>query len=284
MTNVSVSAIVNGVATVSFDPVTDATGTGAVTLASVGTNGYLDNSFTFDLTIEDNIAPGINTIASQDASVGNEKLIKISGLSDGNTSIEQSLNITATSSDESIIPNNNISINYDQGSAYATLSLTPTGEGLATVTVSVDDGGAVNNTTSVNFDVQVFATYNNTPTLDAEAQVWATETGNKYGRFGKPKAFDDVLAHIRRSRCREGCAAGTADGFQCVPNAHIIGAKIVTPLADAVRLVDGEHRDGRTFECLHEGICAKTLRRNINELEFTTAHGIEHLSLFIPAL
>ncbi len=155
----------NNTAELSFDLVTDATGSGTITVTANGSTGWDNNSYTFDLTVEDNIAPTIDAISDQQAPVGVEQTIDLSGLSDGNLSAAQDLTISASSDDPVALPG--FSVNYDQGSPYGTLLFTPASEASGvTVTVTVEDDGTGSNTTTEDFMVDIFSNYNNAPTID----------------------------------------------------------------------------------------------------------------------
>ena len=161
MTGVSATKISGGVSTISFNAV--APGTGVITLTAEGTGTYGDNTTQFNLTVEDNNLPTIDKPADAKVKSGVATLLKLSGISDGNISIEQPLTITAASSNAAAIPNPVIT--YVQGSPYATLSVNPVSAGTATITVTVKDTGTVNHTTTTTFDITSYAGFNNAPTI-----------------------------------------------------------------------------------------------------------------------
>ncbi len=100
--------------------------------------------------------------------------VNLTGITSGATNEAQTLTVTAISSNTSLIPNP--AVNYTSPSRTGSLSFTPVpyGFGTATITVTVNDGGTTNNTTSRLFTVTVNPV-NQTPTLDALANVTINE-------------------------------------------------------------------------------------------------------------
>lgn len=179
MSNISVSSITSnsalgGVCTITYDAGTP--GTALVTVTATGTGGFGNNTSVFRLTVEDNNPPTINAVPDAKMAVGKLQTIQLSGISDGNASIEQPLTITAVSSAPAIIPNPSVS--YSQGSPYATLSVTPASAGTATITLTVKDNGTTNNTTTINFNITSYAGFNYAPTINAPANQSMYNGGN----------------------------------------------------------------------------------------------------------
>ena len=121
-----------------------------------------------------NQPPTLNSIANvtlnEDAGAQN---VTLSGISSGSTNESQTLTVTATSDNAALIPNP--SITYTSPNATASLTFAPVanGFGTATITVTVNDGGASNNVTSQSFTVTVNPV-NDPPTLNALSNL-----GNK---------------------------------------------------------------------------------------------------------
>ena len=108
-----------------------------------------------------NLAPTINPIPNplpitEDAG---QQTIYLSGISDGNPEQVQNISISASSSDQAIIPNPNV--NYIQNDSFGSLNFTPVlhASGNATISVTVmDEGGTANggvNSATTTFDVVV---------------------------------------------------------------------------------------------------------------------------------
>jgi hypothetical protein len=103
-----------------------------------------------------------NRTITEDATL---QIVNLTGISAG-TGETQSLTVTATSSNPSLIPNPTIS--YTSPSATGSLAFTPVanGSGVATINVTVDDGQLTSNTFSRTFTVTVSAA-NDSPTLNS---------------------------------------------------------------------------------------------------------------------
>ena len=100
--------------------------------------------------------------------------VNLSGISSGAANEVQTLTVTASSSNPSLIPTP--TVNYASPNATGSVSFTPVAfaYGSATVTVTVNDGGASNNVVSRSFTV-VVNPVNQAPTLDALANVTLNE-------------------------------------------------------------------------------------------------------------
>ncbi len=94
------------------------------------------------------------------------QVVSLKGISPGATNENQTLTVTASSSNPGLIPNPTVT--YTSPNATGLLSFTPVtfGFGIATITVTVNDGQAINNTITRTFTVTVNAV-NQTPTLAA---------------------------------------------------------------------------------------------------------------------
>jgi O-glycosyl hydrolase len=163
--NVVCSALAGGKSTVTFDCINGASGTGAIVLTANGTGGFANNSVTFNITVEANNPPTIDLPADASLAVGKLQTIKLTGISDGNASIEQPVTITASSDATGIIPTPTIT--YLQGSPYATLNVNPAAAGSANITLTLKDTATVNNTKTVTFKITAYSVFNNAPTITA---------------------------------------------------------------------------------------------------------------------
>lgn len=168
--NVRVSPIVpstfSNIAYVTFDVKDGVSGTGEVTVTAVGAGDYADNPLTFDMDIVTNMAPEIDQPDAVELEVGQTRQIRISGISDGDEYLDQEVSISATSSNPSVIADGDISIEYSNGSPYATLNVLSSSAGIAEITVTVDDGQDANNTTSVVLSTESWNNLNLPPTID----------------------------------------------------------------------------------------------------------------------
>lgn len=152
--------------TVTVTPATNQTGTATITLTV--SDGTASASDTFVLTVNPvNDAPTLNSISNpvglqEDAG---EQTVSLSGIGAGPNE-SQPVVVTATSNNVALIPHPTVT--YTSGNTTGTLRYTPVPNmsGTAVITVTVDDGQAVNNTSSVTFTVFIGAV-NDAPTLDA---------------------------------------------------------------------------------------------------------------------
>jgi hypothetical protein len=112
-----------------------------------------------NLTINENV--GLQTVS-------------LSGITSGATNENQTLTITAVSSNTGLIPNP--TVNYTNTSTTGKLTFTPAtnGIGTATITVKVNDGGTSNNIVTRTFTVTVNVV-NHTPTLNAISNLTINE-------------------------------------------------------------------------------------------------------------
>ena len=163
--NVSFDTISStGTSWMNFDCKAGVNSSAIVTLNATGTAGYTNYGTTFKLDVEGNKPPTVDAVANMQASVGNKSTVSLSGITDGNGSVEQDVAITAESGNLAVI-DNNITVKYDAGSSYATIEFTPVGAGTATITLTLDDQQATDNLFQTTFDVEVLASWNNKPTI-----------------------------------------------------------------------------------------------------------------------
>ncbi len=163
--NVSVDPVSSsGTTWIRFDCKAGVDASADVTLTAMAEAGYTDKTEHFTLDVEGNRPPTLDDIANAEGSAGVVREITLSGITDGNSAAEQPLTITAVSSNTAVV--DNITVSHDPGSPYARLSFTPAAAGTSTITVTVDDQSAVNNTVAKSFDIQVLDSWNNPPTLD----------------------------------------------------------------------------------------------------------------------
>jgi hypothetical protein len=169
-----------------FIPVSDSSGTAVVTVRvedDGGTeNGGIDTVIiSFDVAVTAvNDVPTIANITDTEAILedAGEQTINLSGIGTGAANEDQTITITATSSDISIIPDPTVV--YTSPNAEGTLSYTPVANanGTATITVTVhDDGGTDNDgidTAAASFTVAVTA-INDPPVMAGVANQYVDE-------------------------------------------------------------------------------------------------------------
>lgn len=93
-----------------------------------------------------NQAPSVDQPASPDWTYlsGGDQSVTLTGLDDGNPQREETITVSAVSSDQTVVKDEDITVDYDGTSETATISYSGTNMGFATITVYVqDDRGAV---------------------------------------------------------------------------------------------------------------------------------------------
>jgi hypothetical protein len=162
---------------ITFAPVAYASGSATITV-TVNDGGTSNNiiSRTFAVTVNPvNQAPTLNPLANvtinENASL---QTVSLSGITSGAANELDTLSVTASSSNPALIPTPTVS--YTSPNATGSIAFTPAALafGSATITVTVNDGGASNNVISRTFTVTVNPV-NQTPTLGALADLTINE-------------------------------------------------------------------------------------------------------------
>jgi hypothetical protein len=86
----------------------------------------------------------------------------------------------------------------------------------------------------------------------AVTQLRPVERADEHARITQAQLVEDVLPHARRRRRRVGVERHAREAFAQLGQPAILGPEIVPPLADAVRLVDGERAEILALEPLQE--------------------------------
>ena len=127
-----------------YTPVADQTGTANIAVTVSAPAAQTDKVLHFDVEVEKNIAPRIYQADDHDAKAGDEYVLDLAGIDDGNPNGRQAIAVTAGSSNTGLIPVP--AVGYTSDDWYGTLTYTPTlGQtGTATITVYLqDDGGTI---------------------------------------------------------------------------------------------------------------------------------------------
>lgn len=157
-----------------YTPVQNQSGIAFVTVTVSG-NAPDDNVFTFKVIVEPNRAPKIAQITDKNIASGKLAEIILLGLDDGDASASQTLTVTATSSNASLIPHP--VVEYTNGDFSGKLILTPAASqtGTATIEVTVKDNGGTLaegiDTTNLSFNVTVYDEVNNPPAMNSLVNV-----------------------------------------------------------------------------------------------------------------
>ena len=106
---------------------------------------------------------------------------------------------------------------------------------------------------------------------DGVADVGAVEAGDEDRRIGEVEPLSDVLARLvvggrgQRDERNAGEEPGKA------PELHVLRPEVVSPLADAVRLVDGEQGDGHRVQQVEEAVEHQALGRDVEQVQLAGA-------------
>ena len=159
----------NATGSLNFTPVAGVNGTATITV-TVNDGQAQNNSVTRTFVVGVNVVNDAPTIAAIGNVTINEdagaQTVNLAGITSGATNENQTLTVTAVSSNPGLIPNP--TVNYTSPNATGALTFTPVanGNGSATITVTVNDGQAANNTAARTFLVTVNPV-NDAPTLNA---------------------------------------------------------------------------------------------------------------------
>jgi hypothetical protein len=164
--NISFGTISGGNMSIEYDAIEGKTGNETLVLQSTANLPWKNNSFTFQITVEENSAPTISTPISYQCQAGVLQNIVLTGISDGDGTVRQNLSFEL-SSDKPDVTGSELKVNYTQDAPSAIMQFTPLKAGSAIITAKVNDGQTANNSTSKSFPIEVFSEWNNTPTIDA---------------------------------------------------------------------------------------------------------------------
>ena len=98
-------------------------------------------------------------------------------------------------------------------------------------------------------------------------QIVAPEAVDELGRLHHPQLRQNVGLHRRRGRGRQRQHRRRTQRGQVLAQHPVIGAEVVAPLRDAMRLVDGDQRRLALGQHLAEARNPQPLRRNEEELQ-----------------
>ena len=170
-------ASANSTGSLTFTPTSNASGTATITV-TVDDGQTQKNTITRSFTVTVNAvnqAPTLNALANLTLNQNaGSQTINLSGISTGGSGEIQTLNVTAVSSNPALIPNPTVS--YASANSTGSLTFTPINNvrGTATISVSVNDGGASNNIVTRTFSVTVNAV-NQNPTLNGPGNLTINE-------------------------------------------------------------------------------------------------------------
>jgi len=168
----------NTTGSLSFTPVANASGNATVTVTvnDGGTsNNIITRNFTVTVTVvsagSTNQPPTLNPIGNLSISENaGLQTVNLSGITSGAASENQTLTVSAISSNTGLIPNPKITYTSPNTTGFLNFAPTANGAGTAVISVTVNDGGTSNNLVTQTFTVTVNAlsngSTNSAPTLD----------------------------------------------------------------------------------------------------------------------
>src|SRR5262249_40787984 len=176
--------------TVTVTPLPDQNGTATITL-TVTDGGSASVSTAFDVKVQPvNDPPTLNPIGDLILNQGGgPQVVNLTGISSGASNENQFLVITTSSSNPALVPDP--VVNYTNPASTGTLTLVPStvAGGSVGITVTVNDGGASNNTIVRTF----FITINRAPSLsDIPDQVIDEDTSTAALPFSMSDADSSV--------------------------------------------------------------------------------------------
>ena len=158
--------------TLRFTPAVNATGTATITV-TVNDGGLVNNllSRTFTVTVNPlNDVPTLSALSNLSLNVNaGQQTVSLAGISSGAANESQALTVTVASSNSGLIPTPTVA--YTSPNATGSLQFTPISNltGTATITVTVNDGQAQNNTVLRSFIVTVAVPSTQTIYVQAES-------------------------------------------------------------------------------------------------------------------
>ena len=97
-------------------------------------------------------------------------------------------------------------------------------------------------------------------------EVRAVEARDEHPRVRQPQLLEDVAAHPLGGGRGERDEGSAGEGVAELAEVAVVGAELVPPLRDAVRLVDGDERRVRLGQEAAEPGHGETLRRDVQQL------------------
>ena len=129
-----------------------------------------------------------------------------------------------------------------------------------------------------------------------QEQVGAVETGARHHRFAQLQRGDDVAGDARRGRGGQGQRRRGAEPLAHIRQPQIVGPEVVSPLRQAVRLVDREAVDVGLSDRVQEAAAGEALGGDVDQARaaggdagegnahLLTGHDRgDHLDVLVPA-
>ena len=114
---------------------------------------------------------------------------------------------------------------------------------------------------------------------DGEGKVWTVKAGRNADRLVKSEPLCDVARDLRRGGCRRSEDRIGAEPAGGVAEAEVVGAEVVTPLRNAVRLINDEAANLNLFERLKEAGRSEALGRHVKQPQLAALRALHHLAV-----
>ena len=120
-----------------------------------------------------------------------------------------------------------------------------------------------------------------TPSLDSVPEIRAIEGTHDEAMFRMAELLSDIASHFVRCGRGIGMHTDTWKSIFQISQQAILGPKIVSPGADAVRFIDGEKRHPAVFEKIEHALGAKPLGGHVQQLQFSCPHGVRNAATLV---
>ena len=110
--------------------------------------------------------------------------------------------------------------------------------------------------------------------LHRQPQIGPVEAMHEHGRRTAKQPLHNIRARGRVGRGGEGHRLHAAERGLHFAELGVFGAEIVAPLRDAMRLVDGQHRDFGALEQIERFGLHEPFRRDVDEAQFAARNAL----------
>jgi hypothetical protein len=169
----------NSTGSITFKPANNATGTATISVTvnnGAKSDSHLTRTFIVTVNRTTNQPPTLNALS--DVAINENvpwQTIALAGISSGSPNEDQSLKITVASSKTSLIPTPTLNYASPNSTGFLTFKPVNNAVGMATISVTISDGGTSNSHLTRTFNVTVNRTTNQPPTLNALGNVVINE-------------------------------------------------------------------------------------------------------------
>ncbi|MBI9070264.1 MAG: T9SS type A sorting domain-containing protein [Melioribacteraceae bacterium] len=166
--NIQIGEIINKQSEITFDCKESFIGSDYFSVSINGIENYENNEIKIPINIEGNNTPFIESITGKNILAGDTVLVSLKNITDGNSTVEQNLIISATSNNQEVLPDSNITVDFNIGESVGKLRFSCNkADSNIIVTIKLDDQYSVNSIYETSFLVNSFNQINNKPEIDA---------------------------------------------------------------------------------------------------------------------